>query len=175
VVSSSQLSARLGASDTNLTLAGTVVSSRSLKGRRGPMAFVQMSDAEGVFEITVFSELLYTCRDLLETGNALLVQAEGRMDGEAPRITATGIRLLDTAAQNDGISLNVYLGETSALTGIKAVLGNCEKGSGQINLIVPLDDLDSEVEILLPGHLAVTHRVKAALKAVEGVEDVQEA
>ncbi len=174
-VSSAELPKRLGASDTALTLAGTVVASRSLKGRRGPMAFVQLSDADGLFEITVFSELLFACRELLETGTPLLVQAEGRLDGDAPRITATAIRHLDTAAQNDGMCLKVYLGETSALTSVKAVLNNCEKGNGQINLVLKLDDLGSEVDVILPGERAVTHRVAAALKAVDGVENVVEA
>src|SRR5947207_5686945 len=66
-----------------IKLAGTVIDRMertSAKGNR--FAFVQCSDQSGAFELTVFSELLGSKRNLLEPGQAVLVSTDGRLDGE---------------------------------------------------------------------------------------------
>ena len=65
-------------------LAGTVISRKERTSRNGGrFAWVQFSDPSGVFEVTVFSELLTQCRGLLEVGQAVLVRASVQFEGEA--------------------------------------------------------------------------------------------
>src|SRR5262249_40860699 len=50
----------------------------SAKGSR--FAFVQLSDASGVYEVVVFSELLAAHRELLEPGTPLLLGVDVRLE-----------------------------------------------------------------------------------------------
>src|SRR4030095_13676202 len=70
----------------------------SAKGNR--FAFVQCSDQSGAFELTVFSELLGSKRNLLEPGQAILVSADGRLDGEQVKLTAQTVEKLEDAVAN---------------------------------------------------------------------------
>src|SRR3546814_14112563 len=66
-------------------LAGIVLSKREINNRKGHrMAFVQFSDATGVYEVTLLSETLAQCSELLESGQTLLRKArsEGRRGGK---------------------------------------------------------------------------------------------
>ena len=60
-------------------LAGVVVSKQERTSKNGnKFAFVQLSDGGGAFEITVFSELLAAQRDLLEAGQAVLIEVDAQ-------------------------------------------------------------------------------------------------
>ena len=75
--------------------------------------FVQLSDPSGVYEITVFSELLAKYRDILEAGNALFIKATAQIDGQTVRLTAQGIQPLDTAANAISTGLQSIRGRRS--------------------------------------------------------------
>ena len=75
-------------------LAGIVIGKRELNSRKGNrMAFVQCSDAGGVFEVTLFSEVLALSRDLLSSAEPLLinVSVEWVTGAEEPRLTVNDI------------------------------------------------------------------------------------
>ena len=48
-----------------------------------------------MFEVTVFADLLATCRDLLEVGKSLLIKANVQQEGETVRGIAQAIDPLD--------------------------------------------------------------------------------
>ena len=98
--------------DAAVKLAGIVGARRIINGRRGKLAFVQMSDATGAYEITVFSELLAASRDLLEGGVPLLVTAGIQKHEDNFRVTAMNIEPLDEAAANAAAGLRIFLRET---------------------------------------------------------------
>src|SRR5258707_7262727 len=99
-----------------IKLAGTVIDRQertSAKGNR--FAFVQCSDQSGAFELTVFSELLGSKRNLLEPGQAVLVSADGRLDGEQVKLTAQSVEKLDDAVANAAAGLRIVLSDPAAL------------------------------------------------------------
>jgi len=150
---------------------------RSAKGNR--FAFVQLSDASGVYEITVFSELLSAHRDLLEAGQSLKVAVEGRADGEGLRFTCQSIEPLDKVAEDAITGLKVFMSDDRPIEGIKSVLkmglSGAVKGRCEIQLIVTLPEPRREVEIKLPGRFAVSPQVRGAIKSMPGVDDVRAA
>src|SRR5260370_32983048 len=85
VVRSAELPARVAmGGSTRFKLAGIVVGKKERTSARGNrFAFLQMSDASGFFEVTVFSEGLAQSRSLLEAGQPLLVHADPRREGES--------------------------------------------------------------------------------------------
>ena len=102
---------------------------------------------------------------------------ELKLEGEALRITATDCTSLEAAASAAGAGMRIWLDRSEAVPHIRAVLArgeaNGQRGRGRITLVPRIDDAQ-EVEITLPGSFQVTPRLVQAVKAVLGVERVEE-
>jgi DNA polymerase III subunit alpha len=174
-IRSSELAARLSAGGgSRVTLAGTVIGKQertSAKGNR--FAFIQLSDAGGVFEMTVFSELLATSRDLLGSGKPLLISADARIEEESIKLLAQTIRSLDDAAANAAAGLRISINDPAALNDLKATIAAERKGRGRIAVLLDLGD-EGEVEIALPGTFAIAAQTRSKLATVPGVTEVME-
>ena len=160
--------------DVRIKLAGTVISRKERTSARGNrFAFVQMSDPSGMFEITVFSEILNRSRDILEAGCNILVTAEARREGEGLRLTAQGVESLDEAIAHAAPGLKVSLNDTAALDAMHEIIAHAPRGKGEVRLIVGLEP-SQEVEIEIPGRFAVPPTAIAELKTVPGIIEVRE-
>jgi DNA polymerase-3 subunit alpha len=152
------------------TLAGMFNSKREINNRKGHrMAFVQFSDATGVYEVTFFSETLAQYREQLEPGQTMLVKvsAEHR-EGDEPRLTVQSIEPLDNAAARASKGLDLHLATPAPLESLKTLLGREGRGRGRIRLIVALDD-GQEVEFDLGQSYRLSPEIRRAIKAVPGV------
>jgi len=152
------------------TLAGIFNGKREINNRKGHrMAFVQFSDATGVYEVTFFSETLGQYRDLLEGGQTLLVKvsAEHR-EGDEPRLTVQSVEPLDSAAARASNGLDIYLNTPGPLESLKALLAREGRGRNHIRLILALED-GQEVEFDLGQSYRLSPEIRQAIKAVPGV------
>ena len=174
VVPSNQLEARAQGGAARIKLAGSVVNTKERITRTGSrMSWVRLSDSGGSFEVTVFSEVLSRCRDMLAAGNSVLVTADIRLEGEALRITANDVTLLDQAASQAGAGMKVWLEMTDTVEHIRALLTREGRGRGRVVLIPRLTDRQ-DVEIALPGGFNVSPRLLQATKMLPGVERVED-
>ena len=156
-----------------IKLAGTVIDRlerTSAKGNR--FAFVQCSDQSGAFELTVFSELLGSKRNLLEPGQAVLVSADGRLDGEQVKLTAQTVEKLDDAVANAAAGLRIVVSDPVALEALRRTLDG-KKGRGRVTLVVPMPD-ESEAEVTLPGTYSIAGGLRDAIGMLPGVAQVEE-
>ncbi len=163
-----------GRAGSRARLAGIVIDRRirtSAKGNR--FAFVQLSDASGMFEVTVFSDTLAAARDLLEPGRAVLVTADLRSENDGLRLTAQKIEALDEAAAKAAAGLRVFLNDPGPVDSLHKVLECLGAGRGRVRLVLDLDGR-CEVEMALPGAWAISAATRAAIKAIPGVVDVEE-
>jgi DNA polymerase-3 subunit alpha len=174
VARASELIARLtSGGSTRVRLAGTVIDRNdrtSAKGNR--FAFVQLSDQSGTYEVTVFSEVLAARRELLEPGNAVLISADGRMDGEQVKLMAQSIERLDDAVAGAVAGLRIQIADATALAQLQRIVC-AHKGRGRVSVVFPLDD-DSEAEVALPGGYAIAPGVRDAIGGLAGVVQVEE-
>jgi DNA polymerase-3 subunit alpha len=157
-------------------LAGIVVGKQertSAKGNR--FAFAQLTDASGMYEVTVFSETLAASRELLEPGKAkaVLVTVDVRVEEESYRLTAQSIVSLDQAAAQAAVGLRVFLNDSRPVDSLKSILGRQGRGRSRVALVLELDG-DQEVEMSLKETFALSAQARAAIKAIPGVVDVQE-
>ena len=162
-----------GGGSTRYRLAGIVIGKRersSAEGRR--FAFVQMSDASGVFEITVFAEVLAQSRQTLESGQPLLVTVDVRAEGDAFRLTAQRIEPLDRIVAQAAAGMKVVLVEAAALEPLKNLMRAEAGGRGHVSVVVPL--AAREVEIALPGGFKISPRVIGSAQALPGILAAQE-
>ena len=164
-----------------LRLAGAVegVQERtSAKGNR--FAFVQLSDTTGSYEVTVFSELLSSRRELLRVGANLLIDVEGRSDGESPRLTVQSIQPLEDVASRTVADVQIAVDREEPISRLGDVLGpgrNGGDGNGgksRISLLLRLDGGLTEVEVELPGTFTVSPEIRGNIAHTPGVLAVQE-
>jgi DNA polymerase-3 subunit alpha len=174
VVRFADLPSRLaGGGATRFKLAGIVIGRKERTSARGNrFAFVQMSDASGVFEVTLFSEILSQSRPLLDAGQPLLVTVDVRAEEDTLRLTAQRIEPLDGVVAQAAAGLKVFLAEGDALFPLKGLMAREGGGRGRVTVVVPMPQ--REVEILLPGGFKIGPRVRAAVKALPGILDVHD-
>jgi DNA polymerase-3 subunit alpha len=155
-------------------LAGTVIAKKERTSARGNrFAFVQMSDASGMFEVTVFAEVLSASRELLDSGAPVLVTVDARRDGDGVRLTVQSIEALDAVAAAAAPRLTVYLTKDEALERLKEVIGKQGAGRGEVSLVLPAKP-GSEVEIVLPGGYAISPEARGRITALPGIARVRE-
>jgi DNA polymerase-3 subunit alpha len=151
------------------TLAGTVLYSRERKGKSGnAYAFVAFSDPTGQFEAVVFSEALAASRALLEPCTAVLLEVEAEADGESVKVRVQKLASLDNAAEACHTGMKIYLDSTRALAPLAEKVGS-RGGEGQFRLVLRIDEINREVEFVLPQGIDATPKQRSALKLVEGV------
>ena len=169
-----QVEARARAGVTRVRIAGNVVASKERMTRTGKrMSWVRISDASGSTEVTLFAETLAAARDLVVSGNNVLVTADLVFQGEAFRITAQDVQPLDQAAANAGAGMRIWLQETAAVPHIRDLLGREGRGKGRV-FLVPKLGAEQSVEIVLPGGFNVSPKLAQAMKILPGVERVEE-
>jgi DNA polymerase-3 subunit alpha len=162
-----------GGGSTRFKLAGIVVGKRERTSARGnKYAFVQLSDTSGMFEVTVFSEVLAGTRALLDGSQPIIMTVDVRHDDESLRLTVQKIEGLDSVVANAAAGLRIFVGEADALPRLKTLFGPEQSGRGRVSLVLDLPR--SEVEITLPGGFRVDPRFRAAVKSLPGVVDVHD-
>jgi DNA polymerase-3 subunit alpha len=179
-------------------VAATVVSRMERRTKTGnKMGIMGLSDPTGHFEAVLFSEGLAQYRDVLEPGAAVLLQLGAELQGEDVRARVLHAEPLDDAAAKTQRGLRIFLRDTKPLDSIVKRLqgpeasgangnGGLAKGAaapplapraaageGEVSLVMMLD-LETEVEMKLPGRFKVSPQIAGAIKAVTGVVDVQQ-
>jgi DNA polymerase-3 subunit alpha len=142
----------------------------SAKGNR--FAFLSLSDMSGSYEVTVFSELLATHRDIMVAGKALILTLDVQKTGDEMRLTCQGIEPLDKAVENAAAGLRIMLSGPDGVPALRDVLTREGKGRGQISLVVA--EPGREIELAIPGAWAITAKGRAAIRTLPGVVEVQD-
>jgi DNA polymerase-3 subunit alpha len=163
----------------NARLAGSVASRQERKSARGNrFAFVQMSDPTGLYEVTVFSDVLEAARDHLDTGRNVVVTVEATLEGETLKLLARAVQPIDAVAAEAGATgLRIHLQRAEAVSSVASLLSRLAAESGrsrgQVLICVP-DDRGREIDLALPDTWPVTPQVKGALRAMPGIAFVED-
>jgi DNA polymerase-3 subunit alpha len=173
VVSFAELLQQRGVSRAKL--AGIVVGRQERTSQKGNRyAFVQLTDASGLYEATVFSERLVEYRELLEPGRAILLTVDVRSEEDNLRLMVAEAMGLDQAVAATAAGLRIYLRDPAPVSGIKQILDRAGKGRGKVQISVDLADLGWETSLTIKGGYAISGAVRSAIKAVPGVMDIQD-
>ncbi len=160
-------------------IAAVVRAVRMRRSRAGkPFAFVECSDATTDFEIAVFNDVLEAARDLFEPGALLLLTANAEEREGEVRFACDGARRLDAAAAQTTSQLRIAVAGPEAIEAVRRRLSAVKPAgageAGEVILSLTLSDQGGrQVDFLLKDRAACTPAVRGALKAVEGVIDVE--
>ncbi len=152
------------------TVGGIVVAKQIRTSRKGNrFAFVTLSDSSGVYEVVVFSEVLASARELLESNQPLLLEVTVDLQGDEMKLMAQKFSPLDVAAENTSPGLKIYLREAEPLDHLKNILEQQGRGRGRVMVIVETEQ-GEEVSIQLPEAYKLSGAVRKAIKSVGGLE-----
>ncbi|WP_374373098.1 DNA polymerase III subunit alpha [Dongia sp.] len=160
---------------TRAKVAGLVVGKQERTSQKGNrFAFIQLTDASGMYEATIFSERLTAAREMLEPGRALLLSVDCRQEEDSLRLMVNEVSSLDQAAAATAAGLKIFLKEPSPVDGIKQILAKAGRGKGKIELILDLPEQKREVDVTLKDRVAVSPQVRSAIRAIPGVLEVMD-
>lgn len=155
-------------------MAGVLLKKQEKVSQKGhKYAFIQLSDSSGVFEVTLFSELLAMTRSILEPGNTILLNVAAESREDQIRMTAQSIESLDKTLENKTAAIHILLEEAKPLEHLKQFLDIEGTGPSVILLEVPLGQ-GRLAEIQLPGRYALSAQARNILRAHEGVKELRE-
>jgi DNA polymerase-3 subunit alpha len=174
-----QTAARTGAAA--LRLAGSVMKRQERKSARGNrFAFVELSDPTGLYEVTVFSDVLLAARDLLEPGQNVVLTVEAEAEGDQVKLLCRGVQAVDVVtADAAAAGLRVFVSSEGGLVSLQKrleMIGPPRGGrkGGPVEVVITDAVLGAEVEIALPGQWPITPDMRGAIKAASGVLHVEE-
>jgi len=158
---------------SRVKLAGTLNSKQERTSARGSRyAFLTMSDASGLYEVTVFAEVLAAARDLLEPNTPLLLTLDARLDDDQLRLTCQQIDSLDKAAAKASAGLKITIRDEGPLQPLKDLVAREARGRGRIAVVAQTPD--REVEAWLAGGFALSPALIGAVRTIPGVVEIQE-
>lgn len=156
-----------------IKMAGSVLSKQERMSAKGSRyAFLTMSDAGGVYEVTLFSETLAGARALIESGGALLLSLDARLEGEQLRLTCQGIENLDEAAAKTAAGLRIFVSDPTPLEALKKAIEQEKPGRGKVQLIADLGE--KQVELSLKGSYTLSPTFISTVRTMPGIIEIQE-
>lgn len=155
-------------------LAATVSAVQERRSKSGNQyAFVEFSDQSGNFEAIAFSDTLNSYREVLESGQPVLIKVDADVEEDNVRLRLQKAESLEFAAQNMLRGLKLTVASNVDLTALAAQLGEGQ-GRGKIRVGIQLDEFDRQVEISLPGKYAVSLERASDLRTLPGILAVEE-
>ncbi len=168
-----QASAKMKSDYNPIKLAGIVMGKKIKNSQKGKFAFVQMSDASGVYEASIFDEhRLNEWRDLLENGTIVLIHGDAKMEEAGPRIIITEMTPLDEALKKRearGGELTVIISNAEAVAQIKTLCTTPSPKGFALTLHADAGDGKHAV-IELGKRYDLTPEAIMTLKQMRGVE-----
>ncbi|WP_414898562.1 DNA polymerase III subunit alpha [Rhodovulum sp. YEN HP10] len=182
VMTKAEVEEKTKAGPALVQMAGAVAARQERKSAKGNrFAFVQMSDPTGLFEVTLFSDVLEVARDQLEPGMNVVIQVEANLENEQLKLLGRSVKPIDTVVAEAGVTgLKVVLETEAAVEAVAALLDRARGESGarggrgpiEFSLLAP--DLPGEVRMTLNDRYPVNPQIKGALRSLPGVAMVEE-
>ncbi|MBM3618167.1 MAG: DNA polymerase III subunit alpha, partial [Alphaproteobacteria bacterium] len=180
IVSSGQFDTKLAENYNPTRVAGIVLGIKSKVSPRGKFSFIQLSDVDGIYEISVFDETLLTnSRHLLEAGKLLLINADGKRDDGGVRLIAQGISMLDEAVmKNQQGEVHIFVDKENGLAELQNIIEPARSKTRtqglQVKLFVAIND-NERVVVTLPDAYLLSPNALAIVETLPGISQVVEA
>ena len=179
VTSSANFVDKLDSQFRSIKVAGIVTGRKFKSSDKGRFAFIQLSDMGGIFEVSIFNELLLNQhREILENGKILLMSVDAKMEEGGGRFIAQTISLFDDALikhqqiKGASSSFRITVNQQEALTPIRELLGRPVPKGAKITLSAQLGN--ERAEIQLPDKYTLSPIVLDKIRVIKGVVSAEE-
>jgi DNA polymerase-3 subunit alpha len=175
VVPSDRIRAELGSRESaRIVLAGVVISKQERTTERSRFAFVQLSDASGAFEVTIWGDLLATVRELLSAQVPLRLDVDARAEGDSVRLIAQRIEKLDDSADGVVGEVEIRLASAEVAQRLLPCLRGDDARGARVRLVLPTARQGEEVTIVLPRSFSLRYAGLLDVERTQGVIAVRE-
>jgi len=158
---------------SRVKLAGSVLAKQERTSAKGSRyAFVTASDSSGMFEVTLFSEILSASRELLESGGPLLFEVDSRLEDEQLRLTCQRISSLDQEAARAAAGVRIFIRDEAPIPALVQLINKEAKGRNRVSIVTQTEA--REVELGLRTTISLSPGFMGALRSVSGVVEVEE-
>ncbi|MFA7457733.1 MAG: DNA polymerase III subunit alpha, partial [Micavibrio sp.] len=136
-------------------------------------AFLQMSDATGVYEVMIFSETLSRARPFLESGTALLLTVDADVRDEQVKLLGQIIAPLDETLASKLTELAVHIDAAAPAAKIRDLIAI--EGQGAVKISVHAHTAGGQIaQIDLKGRWSVSPQAISAIRSTPGVIRIAE-
>ena len=136
-------------------------------------AFLQMSDATGVYEVMIFSETLSRSRSFLEPGTALLLTVDADTKDEQIRLLGQIINPLDETLAEKLSELAVHIDAAAPAAKIKELISVEGQGNVKVTVYAYMDG-GEVAELKVKGRWSMSPAAINAIRATPGVIRIAE-
>ncbi|MBX2834147.1 MAG: DNA polymerase III subunit alpha [Micavibrio sp.] len=155
-------------------MAGVLLKKQEKVSQKGSKyAFLQLSDPTGIFEVTLFSEMLAGAREYLIAAEPLLLGVEAESREDQIRFTCTKIQPLEEALEGKIREIDIHLESAVAAPKIKECIDRERRGMSVINLHVRIDG-GRVAKLKLPGRYSLDAGARNDIRAEKGVLEIME-
>ncbi len=152
-------------SELAVHLAGVVISKKERISKKGnKFAFVQFSDATGLYEGVLFAEAYTNSKELIESGTAVLVRATAKREEEEVRLMIQGLSKLDDSAAAASKTLRFTVRNHQALEELKSTLVQSGEGNAQVEILLSCGTYETV--------LALKERYKVTPKTIDDLSRI---
>lgn len=137
-----------GSQEMAVNMAGVVVSKKERISKKGnKFAFVQFSDATGMYEGVLFAEAYTNSKALIEPGTAVLIKAAVKREDGEMRFLINGLSRLEDSAAAASKRLSLTITDPKALTDVRDVLMNSGTGNARVEMTLRCENYESLVKL----------------------------
>ncbi|MDG2474652.1 MAG: DNA polymerase III subunit alpha [Paracoccaceae bacterium] len=149
---------------------------QSARGNR--FAFVQFSDPGGIFEVTVFSDVLARSREMFDVGAILVLLCEVKTEGEQIKLLLKGANPIKKIVEKaDSSGFRVFVESVEAVNALAMRLRDDSSKTDvmavPLNVVVINTGLAGDIEIELPDNYLISPDLIGAIKHIEGVTHLE--
>jgi DNA polymerase-3 subunit alpha len=156
-------------------MAGVILKKQEKVSQKGnKYAFIQLSDPTGIYEVTLFSEILAASREFLEPGRSVLLRVGAEQREDQVRYTAERIEQMEQALEGKIREIRIFLKEITAVPKIKNFLDIEGRGNSQIILYLDIEN-GRRAKIQLPGRWNFSSQARNIIRGEPGVLEILEA
>jgi len=167
-------SSAIGGDDYKYKIAGTIsyiMERRSKGGKR--FAFVGLTDSNGPFEITIFSNLLSRVRDQIVPGISVIIDVEIQREKNNNRLLTNSITPINEFSSQTLRNMKIYIDDPQSLKTIKSRLNQSGKSQVSICFLSILNEAH-RVEISLGSKFYIDPSIINTIKDIDGVSKIEE-
>ena len=161
-------------SDIKCKIAGTisyVMERRSRNGKR--FAFVGLTDEDGPFEVTIFSNLLSRVREIIIPGASVILDLEVQREKNNQRLLTNSITPINDFLTQTLTKMKIYLEDSEVIGSIKSRLKR--NGSSEVSIcFLSINDKAHKVEMSLGKNFYIDSPILSSIKDIPGVSKIEE-
>ena len=173
ITAGDQLREAAAAGASPLRVAGIVLAKQERVTERTRLARVVLSDPVAQFEVTLFSELLASARELLEGTGPLVVDVDARLEGDNLRLTASRVQRLDALPELAKGMVEIKIAAPAVAVRLEPLLRRRAQAGARVRLVVATAAAEEAV-LTLPESFVLTSAQRLDVERLTGVLAVRD-